>query len=98
MVLVIGAGAVVLFLRDQVTLRKKMSRGEREAAIKRQSNRTQRWWFIALFVMSLVALPVHAFGLVEEPLWQRLLYFSMAAVVALAFVFGGYDRLRKNDQ
>ena len=35
--------------------------------------------------MALVALPLDAFGLQQEPLWQRLLYLWLAALVVINF-------------
>jgi hypothetical protein len=61
-----------------------MSAEERRAALNKKGARLQRRWAIALFVMALLALPVHAFGLIEEPLWQRLLYFALAAFIVLS--------------
>ena len=65
-----------------------MSAEERQAALNKKSARLQRGWAIAFFVMALIALPVHAFGLVEEPLWQRLLYFGLAALIVFSVLSG----------
>jgi intracellular septation protein A len=88
MSVVFAMAALILIVSDKLTLRPGMSPEERQAALNKKSARLQRGWAIAFFVMALIALPVHAFGLVEEPLWQRLLYFGLAALVVLTVVSG----------
>jgi len=36
-------------------------------------------------------LPVHAFGLKNEPLWQRLLFFGVAALIVINFLLSWRD-------
>jgi hypothetical protein len=64
---VFGLAALILVFRDKVTLKPNMSAEERDAAITKSSKRLHRGWATALFIMALVALPVHAFGLKDEP-------------------------------
>jgi hypothetical protein len=88
---VFGLAAVILVFRDKVTLRPNMSTEEREAVITIRSNHLHRGWAIAFFIMALVALPVHAFGLEHEPLWQRLLYVGLAALIVINFLLSWRD-------
>lgn len=88
---VIGLAALILVFRDKVTLRPNMSAEERDAAIAKRSKRLHRGWVTALFIMALVALPVHAFGLIDEPLWQRLAFFGLAALIVISFLLGRRD-------
>ena len=68
-----------------------MSAEERDVAIAKRSKRLHRGWATALFIMALVALPVHAFGLIDEPLWQRLLFFGLAALIVISFLLSWRD-------
>jgi intracellular septation protein A len=90
--------ALILIVRDKLTLSPGMSAAERQAALNKKSLRLQRGWAIAFFVMALIALPVHAFGLIEEPLWQRLLYFCLAALIVLNMISGwrGFSGQRRS--
>jgi hypothetical protein len=86
MAVVFGLAALILVFRDKVKLKPNMSAEEREAAITKNSTRLHRGWGIAVVIMAFVALPVHAFGLIEEPLWQRLLFFGLAALIVISFL------------
>ena len=99
MSVVFALAALILIVRDKLTLRPGMTKEERQAALNRKSARLQRRWAIAFFVMALIALPVHAFGLVEEPLWQRLLYFVLAALIVLNVLSGwrGFSGQRQSE-
>jgi hypothetical protein len=88
---VVGLAALILVFRDKVTLKPNMSAEERDAAIVKRSKRLHRGWLTALFIMALVALPVHAFGLIDEPLWQRLAFFGLAALIVISFLLGRRD-------
>jgi uncharacterized membrane protein len=88
---VFGLAALILVFRDKVTRKPNMSPEERDAAITKSSNRLHRGWATALFLMALVALPVHAFGLKNEPLWQRLLFFGVAALIVINFLLSWRD-------
>jgi drug/metabolite transporter (DMT)-like permease len=92
---VFGLASVILVFRDRVMLKPNMSADEREAVITRRSNRLHRGWAIAIFVMALVALPVHAFGLEDEPLWQRLLYSGLAALIVINVLLIWHDSHRQ---
>ena len=81
------AAALILLFRDKVRLKPNMSAEEREGVIQTSSNRLKRGWAIALFIMALVALPVHAFRLIDEPQWQRLLFLAVAALIVIGFLF-----------
>jgi hypothetical protein len=91
---VFGLAALILVFRDKATLKPNMSTQERDAAITKRSKRLHRGWATALFIMALVALPLHAFGLGDEPLWQRLLFFGLAALVVINFLRGWRDSNR----
>jgi len=84
--LLFGLAALILIFRDKVTLKPNMSAEEREAAISKRSNHLQRGWAIAFVIMAVVALPLHAFGVEHEPLWQRLLYSGLAAFIVINFL------------
>ena len=86
MALVFGLAAVILALRDKVTLKPNMSAEERGVVIAKRSNHLHRRWTIAVFIMALVALPVLVFGLGDEPLWLRLLYLGLAALIVVRFL------------
>ena len=86
MAVVFGLAAVILVFRDRVTLRPNMSAEQREVVIAKRSDRLQWGWGIAIFIMALVALPVHVFGIEDEPLWQRLLYLGLAALIVIGFL------------
>jgi hypothetical protein len=88
---VFGLAVLMLVFRDKVTLKPNMSPEERDAAITRSSNRLHQGWATALFIMALVALPLHAFGLKDEPLWQRFLFFGLAAVIVINFLLSWRD-------
>ena len=88
---VVGLAALILVFRDKVTLKPNMSAEEREAAIAKRSKRLHRGWVTALFIMALVVLPVHAFGLIDELLWQRLVFFGLAALIVISFLSGRHD-------
>jgi intracellular septation protein A len=88
---VFGLAALILVFRDKVTLKPNMSAEERHAAITKSSKRLHRGWATALFIMALVALPVHAFGLKDEPFWQRLLFFGLAALIVINFLWSRRD-------
>lgn len=98
MSLVAALAGLILFCRDKITLKRNMSPEERQAALAERENRLQRKWAWSLFVLALVALPVHALGLIEEPLWQRLLYFFLAALIVLSVVSGRRDSGDDRDQ
>ena len=66
---------------------------ERDAAITKGSKRLQRGWATALFIMA-VALPPHAFGLKDEPFWQPLLLFGLAALIVIKFLLSWRDSNR----
>src|SRR5271166_3773128 len=83
---VFGLAALILVFRDKVTLKSNISPEEHQVVKAKRSDRLQRGWAIAIFIMALIALPVHAFGLIEEPLWQRLLFLGLAAVIVTAFL------------
>lgn len=85
---VFGLAALILVVRDKMTLRSSISAEEREALIAKRSKRLQRRWVIALFIMALAALPLHAFGLIDELLWQRPLLFAIAALIVISFWLG----------
>jgi len=34
---------------------------------------------------------VHAFGLIDEPLWQRPAFFGLAALIVISFLLGRRD-------
>jgi hypothetical protein len=91
LVAIFGLAALILVFRDKVTLKPNMSAEERDAAITKSSNRLHRGWAIALFIMALIALPVHAFGLIGEPLWQRLVFFGLAALIVISFLLSWRD-------
>jgi hypothetical protein len=88
LVVVFGLAALILGIRDKMTLKPNMSAEEREAAITKSSNRLHQGWGIAFLIMALVALPLHAFGLIDETLWQRLLFFGLAALIVINFLLG----------
>ena len=88
---VFGLAALILVLRDKRILKPNMSAEEHDAAITRSSNRLHWRWASAIFTMALIALPVHAFGLIEEPLWQRLLFFGLAALIVVGFLLSWRD-------
>src|SRR4051812_47345696 len=88
---VFGLAALILVFRDKVTLKPNMSAEERDTAITKSSSRLHRGWATALFIMALVALPVHAFGLEDEPLWQRLLFIGLAALIVINFFLSWPD-------
>jgi hypothetical protein len=88
---VFGLAALILVFRDKATLKPNMSAEERDAAITKRSNRLHRGWATALFIMALIALPLHAFGLIDEPLWERLLFFGLAALIVINFLFSWRD-------
>ncbi len=88
---VFGLAALILVFRDKVTLKPNISAEERDAAITKSSKRLQRGWATALFIMALVALPLHAFGLIDEPFWQRLLFFGLAALIVINFLLSWPD-------
>ncbi len=88
---VFGLAALILVFRDKATLKPNISAEQRDAAIKKRSNRLYRGWATALFIMALVALPVHAFGFKDEPLWQRLLFFGLAALIVMNFLLSWRD-------
>jgi drug/metabolite transporter (DMT)-like permease len=81
-----GLAALILIFRDKLRLRPNMSAEEREAAISKRPNRLQRGWAIAFVIMASVALPIHVFGFEHEPLWQRLLYSGLAALIVVNFL------------
>jgi len=91
---VFGLAALILVLRDKRILKPNMSAEEHDAAITRSSNRLHRRWAIAIFIIALIALPVHAFGLIEEPLWQRLLFFGLAALIVVGLLLSWRDSSR----
>ena len=91
---VFGLAGLVLVFSDNVTLKPNMSAEEREAATAKRSNRLRRGWAVALFIMALIALPLHAFGVEHEPLWQRLLYLGLAAFIVVNFLLS-WHRSRK---
>lgn len=91
---VLGLAALILVFRDKVTLEPNMSTEERDAAIAKRSSRLHRGWAIALFIMALVALSLHAFGLTDEPFWQRLLFFGLAALIVISFLLNWRDSHR----
>jgi hypothetical protein len=43
-------------------------------------------WAIAFVIMASLALPLHVFGVEHEPLWQRLLYSGLAALIVINFL------------
>jgi len=88
---VFGLAALILVLRDKVTLKPNMSADERDAAITKSSKRLHRGWATALFIMAVVALPLHSFGFKDEPFWQRLLFFGLAALVVINFLLSWRD-------
>ena len=88
---VFGLAALILVFRDKVTLKPNMSPEERDAAITESSQRLHRGWATALFIMALVALPLHAFGLKDEPFWQRVLFFGVAALIIINFLLRWRD-------
>jgi hypothetical protein len=90
-VAIFGLAALILVFRDKVTLKPNMSAEERDAAITKSSNRLHRRWATALFIMALIALPVHAFGLIGEPLWQRLVFLGLAAFIVISFLLSLRD-------
>jgi hypothetical protein len=83
---IFGLAALILVFRDKVKLKPNMSAEERDAAITKSSNRLHRGWATAVFIMALVALPVHGFGLIDEPVWQRTLFFGLAALIVISFL------------
>ena len=83
---VFGMAVLILVFRDKVSLKPNMSAEEREGVIQKSSNRFKRGWAIALFIMAVVALPVHAFRLIDEPIWQRLVFLAMAALIVISFL------------
>jgi Na+/H+ antiporter NhaD/arsenite permease-like protein len=85
MAVVIGVAALLLTLWN-LTLRGNPSLEEREAAVATRTHRWQSRWHKVLFVLALIALPAHAFGWVEAPLGLRVLWFGLAAWVALTFI------------
>lgn len=94
---VFGLAAVILVFRDRVTLKPNMSGEEREVVIAKSSNRLQRGWGIAIFIIALVALPVHVFGIEDEPLWQRLLYSCLAALIVISFLLNRHGSRNQED-
>jgi uncharacterized BrkB/YihY/UPF0761 family membrane protein len=99
MAVVFGLAALALVFLDKITLRGNMSAEEREAAIAKRSNRLHGAWAIAFFMMAVVALPLHVFGIEQEPLWQRLLYGGLAALVIISLLSSWYDaRSKKGNQ
>jgi hypothetical protein len=88
---VFGLAALILVFGDKVTLKPNMSGDQRQAAITRRSERLQRGWAIAFFIMALIALPVQAFGLKDEPLSQRLLFLALAALIIINFLFSWHN-------
>jgi hypothetical protein len=92
-----GLAALILIFRDKLTLKPNMSAEEREAAIRKRSNRLQRGWAIAFVIMASVALPLHAFGVEHEPLWQRLLYSGLAAFIVIRFLLS-WHRSRNRER
>lgn len=86
LMVVFGMAALILVLRDNLTLKPNMPTEEREEVIQKNSNRFKRGWAIALFIMAVVALPVDAFRLIDEPLWQRLFFLAMAALIITSFL------------
>jgi Cu/Ag efflux pump CusA len=91
-----GLAALILIFRDKVTLKQNMSAEEREAAISKGSNRLRRGWAIVFVIMAVVALPLHAFGVEHEPLWQRLLYSGLAAFIVINFLLS-WHRFRNRE-
>jgi hypothetical protein len=91
LVVVFGLAALILVFRDKVKLKPNMSAEERDEAITKSSKRLHRGWAIAVVIMAFVALPLHAFGLIEEPLWQRLLFFGLAALIVINFLLSWRD-------
>jgi hypothetical protein len=82
---VFGMAALILVLRDKVTLKPNMPTRRARRDNQKSSNRFNRGWAIALFIMAIIALPLHAFRLIDEPLWQRLLFLAMAALIIISF-------------
>lgn len=91
-----GFAALMLIFRDKVTLKPNMSAEEREAAITKRSNHLQRGWAIAFVMMAAVALPLHAFGVDHEPLWQRLLYSGLATLIVIRLLLS-WQRSRNRE-
>jgi len=98
MAVVFGLAAVILVFRDKVTLKPNMSAEERELAITKRSNRLKRGWGIAIFIIALIALPVNLFGLEDEPLWQRILYLGLAALIVISFLLNQYFCRNQEDR
>lgn len=47
--------------------------------------------------MALVALPVHVFGIEDEPLWQRLLYSGLGALIVTSFLLSRHGSRNQED-
>jgi hypothetical protein len=88
---VFGLAALILVSRDKVAPKPNMSAEERDAPITKSSNRLHRGWATALFIVALVALPLHVFGLKDEPLWQRLVFSGLPALIVVNFLLSRRD-------
>jgi len=80
---VFGLAALILAFSDKMTLKGNMSAEERKTVVGKRSKRLHRGWAIAFLIVAIIALPIHAFGLEREPLWQRLVYVGVAAFIVI---------------
>jgi asparagine N-glycosylation enzyme membrane subunit Stt3 len=86
MAIVVGLAAGILFVLDRLTLRRGLSREERQAIVEKRTRRWQRAWFTFYLSCAVIALVVNALNLEHESLRSRIGWSVPAAVVVILFL------------